>query len=143
MPCGAEAQRREGVGIVGVADLPAGEGHRQSRRTFGLGVLQQTRRTSRHGPLHGLERRAHPRDRTPGPLEAGRRHGGPLHTRRDGRVGTEIFVEAEHNKPQTRNRSMTNSSMDRQLESRHPSADSDRKVARPIALAAEPSLDIN
>ena len=39
---------------------------------------------------HGPERRAHPRDRTPGPLEAGRRHGRPLHPRRVRRVGAAV-----------------------------------------------------
>ena len=38
------------------------------------------------------ERRAHPRDRTPGPLEAGRRHGRPLHPRRVRRVGAAVSV---------------------------------------------------
>ena len=48
----------------------------------------------RHGPPHGPERRPHPRDRAPGPLEAGRRHGGTLHPRRIGRVGAAVFVDA-------------------------------------------------
>ena len=44
-------------------------------------------------PPHGPERRAHPRDRTPGPLEAGRRHGRPLHPRRIRRVGAAVSVD--------------------------------------------------
>ena len=47
--------------------------------------------TDAHIP-HGTERRAHPRDRTSGPLEAGRRHGRPLHPRRDRRVGPPVFI---------------------------------------------------
>ena len=43
-------------------------------------------------PAHGPERRAHPRDRAPGPLEAGRRHGRALHPRRDRRVGAQVSV---------------------------------------------------
>ena len=39
------------------------------------GVLQRPQRPGRHGPAHGPERRPHPRDRAPGPLETGRRHG--------------------------------------------------------------------
>ena len=84
-----DAIRPEGVGgggkgvrAVGVPDRPAGEGRRQSRGAGRLGVLQRPQRARRHGPPHGAERRAHPRDRTPGPLEAGRRHGRPLHPRR-------------------------------------------------------------
>ena len=34
----------------------------------------------------------HPRYRTPGPLEAGRRHGRPLHPRRNRRVGAAVSV---------------------------------------------------
>ena len=37
-----------------------------------------------------------PRDRTPGPLEAGRRHGRPLHPRRDRRVGAQVLVSCTH-----------------------------------------------
>ena len=44
-------------------------------------------------PPHGPERRAHPRDRTPGPLETGRRHGRPLHPRRIRRVGAAVLVD--------------------------------------------------
>ena len=58
-----------------------GEGHRQSRGAGELGVLQRPQRPGRHGPPHGPERRPHPRDRTPGPVETGRRHGRPLHPR--------------------------------------------------------------
>ena len=45
------------------------------------------------GPPHGPERRAHPRDRTPGPLETGRWHGRPLHPRRVRRVGVALSVD--------------------------------------------------
>ena len=36
--------------------------------------------------------RPHPRDRAPEPLETGRRHGRPLHPRRDRRVGPPVFI---------------------------------------------------
>ena len=55
-----------------------------------LGVLQRPQRARRHGKAHGPERRPHPRDRTPGPLEAGRRHGRLLHPRRVRRVGATL-----------------------------------------------------
>ena len=84
--------RGEGVRAVGVPDRPAGEGDRQGRGAVGLGVLQRTQRARRHGPPHGPERRAHPRDRAPGPLEAGRRHGRPLHPRRVRRIGAAVFA---------------------------------------------------
>ena len=74
-PAGGRDRWREGVRAVGVADRPAGEGNRQGRRVGGLGVVQRPQRAGRHGPAHGPERRPQPRDRTPGPLEAGRRHG--------------------------------------------------------------------
>ena len=61
----------EGVRIVGISDRPSGEGDRQSRGAGQLGVLQRPQRAGRHGPAHGPERRAHPRDRTTGALEAG------------------------------------------------------------------------
>ena len=83
----------EGVRAVGVADRPAGEGDRQSRGAGGLGVLQRPQRPRRHGPPHGPERRSHPRDRTPGPLETGRRHGRPLHPRRIRRISASVPVE--------------------------------------------------
>ena len=57
-----------------------------------LGVLQRPQRTGGHGPTHGPERRAHPRDRAPGPLEAGWRHGRPLHPRRDCRFGAAVPI---------------------------------------------------
>ena len=44
-----------------------------------LGVLQRPQWARGHGTAHGPERRAHPRDRTPGPMEAGRRYGRTLH----------------------------------------------------------------
>ena len=50
-------------------------------------------------PAHGPERCAHPRDRTPGPLETGRRHGGPLQPRRNGRIRAAVFVDAVHTPP--------------------------------------------
>ena len=81
-PAGGGWWRGEGVRAVGVADRPTGEGGRQSRRPGGLGAFQRPQRARGHGPAHGPERRAHPRDRTTGPLEAGRRHGRPLHPRR-------------------------------------------------------------
>ena len=58
----------------------------------GLGVLQRPKRSGGHGPAHGPERRPHPRDRAPGPLEAGRRHGRPLHPRGDRRVGAAVSL---------------------------------------------------
>ena len=85
-------QRRESVRAVRVADHPAGQGDRQGRGAFGLGVLQRPQRTRRHGPAHGPERRPHPRDRTPGPLETGRRHGRSLHPWRDRRLGAAVPV---------------------------------------------------
>ena len=71
---------------------PAGEGDRQGCGAGRLGVLQRPQRARRHGPPHGPERRPHPRDRTPGPLETGRRHGRPLHPRRVRRVGATVPV---------------------------------------------------
>ena len=47
---------------------------------------------------HGPKRRALPRDRTPRPLETGRRHGRPLHPRRIGRVGPAVSVAAIRSK---------------------------------------------
>ena len=75
-PAGGCWWRGEGVRAVGVPDRPAGEGDCQGRWPFRLGVLQRPQRARRHGPAHGPERRPHPRDRTPGPLEAGRRQVG-------------------------------------------------------------------
>ena len=92
-PAGGGGQRGEGVRAVGVPDRPAGQGHRQSRRPGRLGTLQRPQRPSGHGKAHGPERRPHPRDRVPGPLETGRRHGRPLHQRRNRRVGTAVLVK--------------------------------------------------
>ena len=39
------------------------------------------------------ERRAYPQDRTPGPLEARRRHDRPLHPRRDRRVSSAVSIK--------------------------------------------------
>ena len=64
----------------------------QSRRPGRLGEFQRPQRAGGHGPPHGPERRAHPRDRTPGPLEAGRWHGRPLHPRRIRRVGAALSI---------------------------------------------------
>ena len=64
----------------------------QGCRPSGLGELQRPQRSGGYGPAHGPEQRAHPRDRTPGPLEAGRRHGRPLHPRRVRRVGFTLPV---------------------------------------------------
>ena len=64
----------------------------QGRRLSELGVLQRSQREGGHGPAHGPKRRAHPRDRTPGPLEAGRRHGRPLHPRRIRRFGSAVSI---------------------------------------------------
>ena len=58
------------------------------------GELQRPQRPGGYGPAHGPEQRAHPRDRTPGPLEAGRRHGRPLHPWRIGRVSPALPVGA-------------------------------------------------
>ena len=71
-----------------------GEGHRQSRGAGELGVLQRPQRARGHGQAHGPERRPHPRDRASGPLETGWRHGGPLHPRRIGRVGSTVSLIA-------------------------------------------------
>ena len=68
------------------------EGDREGRGASRLGVVQRAQRPRRHGQAHGPERRAHPRDRTPGPLEAGRRHGRPLHPRRIRRVGAAVSI---------------------------------------------------
>ena len=73
---------------------PTHEIERQGRGVGRLGVLQRPQRESRHGTAHGPERRAHPRDRTPGPLEAGRRHGGPLYPRRIRWVSAAVSVAA-------------------------------------------------
>ena len=61
-----------------------------------LGVLQRPQRAGGHGPAHGPERRADPRDRTPGSLETGRRHGRPLDPRRNGRVGAAVSIMPFH-----------------------------------------------
>ena len=90
-PAGAGGGER-GVRAVGVPDRPQGEGHRQGRGVGELGVLQRAQRPREHGPAHGPERRPHPRDRTPGPLEAGRRHGRTLHPRRVRRIRAEVSV---------------------------------------------------
>ena len=73
-------------------DRPAGQGHRQGRWIGRLGILQRPQRPRGHGPAHGPERRAHPRDRAPGPLETGRRHGRTLHPRRVRRIGAPVLV---------------------------------------------------
>ena len=77
----------EGVRAVGFADRPTGEGRSSCRRPGGLGTFQRPQRARGHGPAHGPERRAHPRDRTPGPLETGRRHGWALYPGRVRRFG--------------------------------------------------------
>ena len=41
---------------------------------------------------HGSKWSSHPRNRTPGPLEAGRRHGRPLHSRRVRRVSPAVSI---------------------------------------------------
>ena len=91
-PAGGRWWWAEGVRAVRVPDRPAGEGGGQGRRSGRLGVLQRPQRAGGHGPTDGPERRAHPRDRTPGPLEAGRRHGRPLHPRRNRRIGAAVLV---------------------------------------------------
>ena len=90
---------------------PAGAGGEV--KVFGLSESQIARRvkaiakvaglsdwelfSSRSGRV-GMARRmaqnggAHPRDRAPGPLETGRRHGRPLHPRRDCRLGTAVSL---------------------------------------------------
>ena len=94
-----EAIRPAGVGggqkvfgLSEVADRPAGEGRSSCRRPGGLGVLQRPQRPCGHGPPQGPERRPYPRDRTPGPLEAGRRYGRSLHPRRIRRVGAALSI---------------------------------------------------
>ena len=84
-------QRREGVRAFGIADRPTCEGNWPGRQPGRLGVLQ---RAGGHGPVHGPERRTYPRDRAPGSLEAGRRHGRPLHPRRIRRFGAAVFIAA-------------------------------------------------
>ena len=91
-PAGGRGQGGEGVRVVGIPDRPAGEGAGQGCRPAGLEELQRPQRPGGHGPAHGPEQRAHPRDRTPGPLEAGRRHGRPLHQGRIRRVGFTLPV---------------------------------------------------
>ena len=78
-PAGGRGQRGEGIRPVRVPDRPQSEDDCQGRRPGGLGAFQRAQRAGGHGPPHGPERRPHPRDRAPGPLEAGRRHGRPLH----------------------------------------------------------------
>ena len=82
-----------------------------SKKVFGLSESQIARRvkviakaaglpdweffsghSGRVGTAHGPERRAHPRDRAPGSLEAGRRHGRPLHPRRISRFGSAVLI---------------------------------------------------
>ena len=83
------------------------------QKVFGLSESQIARRVkaiakaaglpdwelfSGHSGRVGMARRmaqngaAHPRDRAPGPLEAARRHGRPLHPRRDRRVSAQVPV---------------------------------------------------
>ena len=56
---------------------------------------------SGHSGRVGMARRMaqngtpHPRDRTPGPLETGRRHGWPLHPRRNRMIGAAVPVMQE------------------------------------------------
>ena len=102
-PCGAlDAIRPMGVGgevkVFGLSESQIDRRVKvigQSRRPGRLGVLQRPQRAGGHGPADGPERRAHPRDRTPGPLEAGRRHGGPLHPRRIRRIGPALPLGGE------------------------------------------------
>ena len=91
-PAGGRWQQGEGVRAVGVADCPAGEGDSKGRRPPRLGVLQRAQRAGGDGPPHGPERRPHPRDRASGSLETGRRHGRPLHPRRNRRVGAAVSI---------------------------------------------------
>ena len=93
---------------------PAGVGG--AVKVFGLSESQIDRRVkavakaagladweffSGHSGRVGMARRmaqngaAHPRDRTPRPLEAGRRHGGPLHPRRIRRIGPALPLGGE------------------------------------------------
>ena len=93
---------------------PMGVGGGQ--KVFGLSESQIARRVkviakaagladweffSGHSGRVGMARRMaqngapNPRDRTPGPLEAGRRHGGPLHPRRIRRIGPALPLGGE------------------------------------------------
>ena len=73
---------------------PAGVGG--GERVFGLSESQIARRVKAIARAAGLADweffSAHPRDRTPGPLETGRRHGRPLHPGRDRRIGAQVPV---------------------------------------------------
>ena len=90
---------------------PAGVGGEV--KVFGLSESQIARRVKAIARAAGLEnweffsghsgrvgmarrmaqkRRPHPRDRTPGPLETGRRHGRPLHPRRVRRISAAVSV---------------------------------------------------
>ena len=91
----------EGIRAVGVPDRPSGEGDRESRRPSRLRVLQRPQRPGGHGEADGPERRAHPRDRAPGPLETGRRHGRPLHPQRVSRIGAAVpmTIMSFHRRP--------------------------------------------
>ena len=89
-----DAIRPVGVGgavkVFGLSDSQIARRVKAVAKAAGLAdweLLQRPQRARGHGPAHGPERRAHPRDRTPGPLETGRRHGRPLHPRRVRRVG--------------------------------------------------------
>ena len=64
----------------------------QGRRSGRLGVLQRPQRAGGHGSPDGSERRAHPRDRTPGTLETGWRHGRPLYSWRVRRIRAAVSV---------------------------------------------------
>ena len=91
-PAGGGWRWAEGVRAFGIADRPPGEGNCPSRRPSRLGVLQRPQRARGHGPTYGPERCPHPRDQATGPLEAGRRHGWPLHPRRIGWVSPAISI---------------------------------------------------
>ena len=89
-----DAIRPEGAGgdvkVFGLSESQIARRVKVIPRAAGLSDWSSSAATRAGG--HGPERRPHPRARTPGPLEAGRRHGRPLHPRRISRVGAALFV---------------------------------------------------
>ena len=72
------ARRVKGIAkAAGLADWEFFSGH--------SGRVGMARRMARGAPTHEIERQG-------GPLETGRRHGRPIHPRRDRRLGAQVFV---------------------------------------------------
>ena len=95
MPAGGRLGRR-GEGVFGLSESQIARRVKAIAKAAGLTDWEffsgHSGRVGMGSP-HGPERSAHPRDRTPGPLETGRWHGRPLHPTRNGRLGAELSLE--------------------------------------------------